>query len=126
MTAEVKAFPRTLFFVKKHVPDKKRPLKQALQLFNDGKNLYVVGEDGSNTWLKYSDHWREVSCMNIPGADFSGQEVMFRTFGHTINGSVVVSVREKKNNWVVTILIGINQRVQLGDSYLSVVATRLA
>ncbi len=97
-----------------------------MRLFNDGQKLYTLDQEGRLVWLKFVNYWKEAPCAIIPGVDFSGQDVRFRTFGHMLAGSVVVSFRERNNNWAATISIGVNQLIQLGDSYRSVVVTRLA
>lgn len=77
---------------------------QALVLFNDGRHLYAVcGEE--KKFLSFQKYQKENSSDSNVWMKFLEKEVTFKTLGHTLNGSAIVSLREKQNRWSVVISI---------------------
>ncbi len=103
---------------------RKRYECRALVLYNDGMHLYSrVG--GSYAHLLYRLYRRETQVANIPGACFFESNVLFKTFGHTRNGSVIVSVREKSANWAITVEVYSNACIAIDEFNSSIRVSRL-
>lgn len=86
----------------KHIPH------HALTLFNDGKHLYAIS-GGEKEFLSFREYKTEKSSDSNRWMHFLGKEVMFKIFGHTLNGDVIVLLREKRNSWVLPFSIKRNQ-----------------
>ena len=100
--------PKALCSVGRHQPH------QALVLYNDGVHLYAHhGENQEH--LSFRRHKQEVSSTELSWMNFLESEVMFKTFGHTRDKSVVVFLREKRNNWTVVFALLKGQTVLIDE-----------
>ena len=112
--------PLAAYFTHKHIPfGESHASHCSLTLFNDGKNLYSKSNEIMNQ-LFFQMYRNEVPANSVPGAQFLESTIMFKTFGHTIDGSVIVMVREKFNNWCLTISIGRGKTIALYDNHRTV------
>ncbi len=94
----------------------KHPTHRSLVLFNDGKNMYSKSGD-VHSQLFFQMYYKETLANSVPGANFLESTVLFKTFGHTINGSVIVMLREKYNNWCLTVAIAAGQTLAIDDHH---------
>lgn len=97
---------------------------RSLILFNDGKNLYSKSGDVHNQ-LYFQMYYRETAANSVPGANFLESTVLFKTFGHTLNGSVVVMFREKYNNWCLTVAIASGQTLAIDDHHYTMAVKKI-
>jgi hypothetical protein len=117
--------PAPILFTKKHQPvGERHSPHHSLTLFNDGKYLFSK-EDETLNQLFFQMYYKEVPANEVPGASFLESTVLFRTFGHTLDGSVVIMLREKWNNWSLTIAVGKGQAFSFNDHHNGMSAVKL-
>lgn len=109
--------PTALYFTHKHQPcGERHDSHRSLVLTNDGTSLYSI-LNGETHQLFYKRYHKEVAANSVPGASFLETTILFRTFGHTLNGKVIVSLREKYNNWSMTVAISKGQTLVFYDNH---------
>ena len=94
---EDKVFSSPGYWQNKPVPSKAGEQRSVL-LYNDGRHLYVK-HGCESLHLLFRLYRKDVPCYLIPGFHFPEPLAVFKTFGHTLNGRVVVSIRHLQNEW---------------------------
>ncbi len=117
--------PFAIYFTKKHQPvGERHGSHRSLVLTNDGVSLYsIVNEERHQ--LFYKRYHKEVAANSVPGGSFLESTVLFRTFGHTLNGKVIISLREKYNNWSMVVSISKGQTLAIYDYYRSMSVVKI-
>lgn len=116
--------PAILYLPKHQLVGERHSSHRSLVLFNDGKNLYSKSDETLNQ-LFFQMYYKESAANSIPGANFLESTVLFKTFGHTLDGSVVVMLREKFNNWCLTIAVGKGKTLAFDDNHRTMSVIKL-